>query len=343
MKYRLVLACCLLVWMASVGTGPALCAPATGSAVPDPSKTTVSLDLKATPLRQALATLFESTGFQHAVAPDVPNPPITMKVHEIPFPEALRSMLRSINASGIPVTYTREGDIYLIRLRRDESPSEPAVGFGPFGGAGFSPVGGATSVMEKLQIQFLHPEEVVDLLKQPRTPGIHSLQYLARDNSLLVRGEPQAIEALKSMVRLIDVAPRSLSLSAGISGPGLNGAPLAVRSMARTLVGDTVMIDEQAATGGIPARLKVTLKTQLTGDGQLQVTSDWDVSVPIAGGPRGPIRLVKRLSTTTLLRPGEPFSVAEVDLSGWGGKGVLRLWLQGQWGRRAVTVGKNRP
>ena len=90
MKYRFVLACCLLVWMASVGTGPALCAPAPGSAAPDPTKTTVSLDLKATPLRQALATLFESTGFQHAIAPDVPNPPITMKVREMPFQQAIQ-------------------------------------------------------------------------------------------------------------------------------------------------------------------------------------------------------------------------------------------------------------
>ena len=78
------------------------------------------------------------------------------------------------------------------------------------------------------------------------------------------------------------------------------------------------------------------------GDGQLQVASDWDVSVPVAGGPRGPIRLVKKLSTTTLLRPGEQLSVAEVDLSGWGGKGVLRLWLRGGWGRPGGPVGKNR-
>src|SRR5207248_78538 len=109
MRYRFVLACCLLVWTATAlppgpGSGTALCAPAPGSA-PDPTKTIVlRLDLKATPLRQALATLFESTGFQHAIAPDVPNPPITMKVHEMPFEQALRAMLRSANASGIPVT-----------------------------------------------------------------------------------------------------------------------------------------------------------------------------------------------------------------------------------------------
>jgi hypothetical protein len=346
MRYRFVLACCLLIGMApallpSLGAGPALCAPASRATAPDPAKTIVlRLDLKATPLRQALATLFESTGFQHAIAPDVPNPPITMKVHEMPFEQALRAMLRSANASGIPVTYTREGDIYLIRLRPPDPPAEPAVG------SGSGPFQAAAPVMEKLQIQFLRPQEAFDLLRQqPLPPGISGIMPYARDNSLVVRGEPQAIQELKSMVRLVDVAPRSLSISAGISGPGLNGTPLAIRSTARTLAGDAVTIDEQAATGGMPARLKVTLKTQLMGDGQLQVASDWDVSVPIAGGPRGPIRLIKRLSTTTLLRPGEQSSVAEVDLSGWGGKGVLRLWLRGEWrrGLLAMPEGQSQP
>jgi hypothetical protein len=331
MRYRFVLACCLLVGTAAAGWS-----------APDPTKTTASLDLKATPLRQALATLFESTGFQHAIAPDVPNPSITMKVHEMPFEQALRAMLRSANASGIPVTYTREGDIYLIRLRPPEPSSEPPSGSSPFLGVG-GISGGASPALEKLPLRFLRTQEAFDLLKQqPWPPGLSGIMPLPQDNSLVVRGEPQAIEALQNMVRLIDVAPRSLSMSAGISGPGPKGAPLALRSMVRTLVGEAVTIDEQAATGGIPAHMKVTLKTQLMGDGQLQVASDWDVSVPVAGGPRGPIRLVKRLSTTTLLRSGEQASVAEVDLSGWGGSGVLRLWLRGEWGRREVVAGKNR-
>ena len=66
--------------------------------------------------------------------------------------------------------------------------------------------------------------------------------------------------------------------------------------------------------------------------------------VPIAGGAKGPIRLVKRLSTTTQMRPGEQVPVAEVDLSGWGGKGVLRLWIRGQWGsagEATVRMGGN--
>jgi hypothetical protein len=105
-----------------------------------------------------------------------------------------------------------------------------------------------------------------------------------------------------------------------------------VRSTARTLVGDEVTIDEESVISGQPAHMKVTLRTQLLGTGELQVTSNWDVSVPVAGGAKGPVRLVKRLSTTTQIPAGQQVSVAEVDLAGWGGKGVLRLWIRGQWG-----------
>ena len=103
-------------------------------------------------------------------------------------------------------------------------------------------------------------------------------------------------------------------------------------------LGNDVTIDEQSVLGSHPAHLKVTLRTQLLGTGDLQVGSDWDVSVPVAGGPQGPIRLVKRLSTTTQLRMGEQVPVAEVDLSGWGGKGVLRLWIRGDAGGSAASV-----
>src|SRR5262249_8040301 len=166
MRYRFVLACCLLVWSATA------CWPAA-----DPSKTTVSLDLKGTPLRQALATLFESTGLQYAVTPDVPDLPITLKVHDMPFEQAIRAMLRLIPVSTYSlgdratqqgtiyrlqqgVTYRKEGDLYLFELRRDTPPQEP-VGqpfFPPTGGPYFSPTG-ASLAWEKIPVNFLRSNE----------------------------------------------------------------------------------------------------------------------------------------------------------------------------------------
>jgi hypothetical protein len=326
MKYRFALACCLLVWSA------AACWSA-----PDPSKTTVSLDLKQTPLHQALNTLFESSGFQYSIAAEVPDPPITLKVHDMPFEQALRAIMRLgttttlIQGAGVvqrPVTYTKEGDLYQIGLRRDSPPPNLAELVGGVGGQGRE----ASLEWAKIPVNFLRSHEAVAYLTQQAPQGIVSIQPLIRDNSLVVRGEHDAIQNLKQLLEFADVPALPLSVSAGISGPGLNGTPLAIRSMARSLIGNDVTIDEQATTSGQPAHMKVTLRTQLLGTGDLQITSDWDVSVPIAGGSRGPIRLVKRLSTTTRIPSGQQVSVAEVDLSGWGGKGVLRLWLRGEWG-----------
>src|SRR5207302_5984258 len=92
MRYRFVLACCLLGWSAAAGAPPSPAAPAPGAAAAPP-KATVSLDFKQTPLRQALATFFNELGIQYVIAPDVPDLPITMKVQDMPFAAALRTML----------------------------------------------------------------------------------------------------------------------------------------------------------------------------------------------------------------------------------------------------------
>jgi type II/III secretion system protein len=350
MKYRFLPVCCLLVGTAAGGAYPSAAPPVPGAKAA-PSQTAVSLDLKQTPLNQALDILFSQLGLQYTIEAGTYDPPITMKVRDIPFEEALRAMLRLVNVQGtVPVTYRKEGVVYEIGMRRPEPATGPPAGGGGFPGVGSPgggfPGGGFPSSQrevpaEKLPINFLRPSDAVSYLNQQPVPGIASIQPLPRDNSVIVRGDPDAIQDLKRLLQLADVPPRPLTLTAGISGPGVNGTPLAIRSAARTLVGDDVTIDEQSVLGGQPAHLKVTLRTQLLGTGDLQITSDWDVSVPVAGGPRGPIRLVKRLSTTTEIRPGEQVPVAEADLSGWGGKGVLRLWIRGDWGERGVIGGRS--
>jgi hypothetical protein len=346
-KYGFLLACCLLVWTA----GPGWSAPA-----PPPPNATVSLDLKQTPLHQALDLLFDQLKLQYSIAADVPDAPITLKVRDMPFPEALRAILRLGRVSAGPpghipdvVTYRKEGDLYQIGMRPPDLSEMPGGGFGGFGGGGLGGgpagpggLGGAPPsppVVEKIPVNYLQPDEAAGYLSRQGVQNISSIQALTHDNALLVRGDPDSIQELKRLLQLADVPSRPITLSAGISGPGINGAPIAIRSSARSLVGDTVFLAEQAATAGQPAHMKVSLRTQLLGDGNLQVWNDWDVSVPIAGGAKGPIRLVKRLTTTTQIRPGEQVPVAEVDLAGWGGKGVLRLWIRGQWSNAGIGSG----
>jgi hypothetical protein len=366
-KYRFILACWLLVW----STAAAWSAPAA-------SRTTVSLDFRKTPLSQALGILFQQIDAQYSLGSDVVDSiPISLRVKDMPFETALRTVLRLANEYGqgtavnFPqVTYTKTGDMYHVHARRPTSPpgsggGQPAgisggVGFGGggigggfegggtggFGGGGLGGAGGGgpffggfegglnpgTAQVEKVTLGFLRPNDAITYLSQQPLTGIVSMQPLARENALIVRGDPDGIQSLKQTLKLADVPARPLSVNAGISGPGINGTQLAVRSTARTLVGDELVIDEQSVISGQPAHMKVTLRTQLLGTGELQVTSNWDVMVPVAGGAKGPIRLVKRLSTTTQIAAGQQVPVAEVDLAGWGGKGILRLWLQGQWG-----------
>lgn len=335
MKYRFILACWLLVWT----TAAAWSAPAA-------SKTTVSLDFRKTPLVQALGIMFQQIDAQYSIGSGVLDSiPISLRVKDMPFETALRTVLRLANESGRGIanypeaTYTKTGDMYHIHARRPTG-SPPGGGEQPtggFGGGGLGGFGGEARMVEvqaeKVPLNFIRPTEAMEYLERQLVPaGIVSMQPLARDNALIVRGDPDAIQNLKRLLQLADVPARPLSVTAGISGPGLNGTQLAVRSTARTLVGDEVVIDEQSLLSGQPAHMKVTLRTQLLGTGELQVTSNWDVSVPVAGGPKGPVRLVKRLSTTTQMAAGQQVPVAEVDLAGWGGKGILRLWLRGQWG-----------
>jgi hypothetical protein len=279
----------------------------------------------------------------------------------MPFDEALRAMLRLsttnelIQGAGVvhrEVTYNKEGDLYQIHLRRDEPSPQPFPGGGIGGYAEGAPryFGGPppppAPVEEKVPVNYLRIEDALSYLSQESVSGV-IYAALPHENALLVRGDPALVQNFKHLLQLADVPRRPLQVSVGISGPGFNGAPLAIRSSARSLVGDGVTIDEQAMIGGQPAHLKVTLRPQLQGDGNLQTASDWDVSVPVAGGPKGPVRLVKRLSTTTLLAPGRQVPVAEVDLAGWGGKGVLRLWIEGDWGdhllQRSASAAGARP
>jgi hypothetical protein len=57
--------------------------------------------------------LFEGSGLQYAVDPTVPNYPITLDIRDVPFSTALRTLLRL--APGI--TFSKEGDVYIIRPR----------------------------------------------------------------------------------------------------------------------------------------------------------------------------------------------------------------------------------
>lgn len=96
--------------------------PATGAAPPPvTADTKITLDLRDVPFRTALEALFEKTGLQYAVEPQVPNPPVRLTIRDIDFTTALRTVTRLGGA-----TYRKEGPIYVVGLRQAPPPQPVA-------------------------------------------------------------------------------------------------------------------------------------------------------------------------------------------------------------------------
>jgi hypothetical protein len=275
-----------------------------------PEERRVTLNLRDIPLRSAIELLFQGTGYQFAVAPGVPNPLITLNLKDLPFKQALRTFIRLASPQVPGLTFTEDNNIYVIRT------TESVV-----------PAGGVR--LEKIPVSFLRVEDLVARLNSQLLPrDVEAIEPQPADNSLIVRAPETVIGQLRTLVRLLDIPPHQLVLRASVQGPGSNGRPLNFQATARTMNGGDVTLDEQTQVGAQVARMKVKLAPFVQGDGNIRVESDWDISVPVAGGARGPIRLVKRLNTTTTLVPGQGASVSEVDLSPWGSSGTVRLWLR---------------
>jgi hypothetical protein len=117
-----------LAALLALGPTMACAAPAAPAPTPPrpqaaaPTAANVTLSLRDAPLRTALQTLFEGSGLQYAVDPTVPNYPITLDIRDVPFGTALRTLLRL--APGI--TYSKEGEVYIIRPRPQQVPTETA-------------------------------------------------------------------------------------------------------------------------------------------------------------------------------------------------------------------------
>jgi hypothetical protein len=98
-------------------------APDNGLLVPAERK--ITLSLRGVPLRAAVERLFEGTGEQFAINPDVQNVPITLELNGIGLHAALRLVLRQAAEKQPGLTFSKDGSIFLVKVRRD-SPA-PAV------------------------------------------------------------------------------------------------------------------------------------------------------------------------------------------------------------------------
>jgi len=275
-----------------------------------PVEQKISVNLQAVPLRQAIDELFKSAGRQYTVGPEVQSIPISLSLREATFDLALRLLIRQAAVTQPGLAFTKDGETYRIRLTAPETPA-------------------ATLQTVKLSLQFL---DVVALEKRlpilPVPDGISKILPLPAANAFLVNGTEEAIQGLTQLFRLMDVPSRSLTIHIGVTGPGVGGRPLALGSMARTLNATEVVLEDETTALGEMARIRVQVRPVVQGDGTVLAHSEWDISVPVAGGSKGPIRLVKRLTTSARLQAGRGITVGEVELAPFGGRGTVRLWLR---------------
>jgi hypothetical protein len=87
----------------------------------------VQLDLREIPLRDAVSLLFRGSGLQYSIDPNIPNVPITLNIRDVSLPAALRLIIRQA-ATTIPgLTQTKDGEVYVIRIRQQSATPPPPV------------------------------------------------------------------------------------------------------------------------------------------------------------------------------------------------------------------------
>lgn len=88
---------------------------------------TITLQLTAVPLREAIRRLFAITGEQFSINPDVPNVPVTLILSEVSSMAALRLILRAAALQAPGLTFSKDGDIAVVKVRHEKSGRTPAL------------------------------------------------------------------------------------------------------------------------------------------------------------------------------------------------------------------------
>ena len=97
-------------------------APARAQAPTDPDKK-VTLNLKDVPLRNAIDLLFQGSGLQYAVDPNVPSIPVNLNIKDVGLQQALRIIIRQAAVAVPGLTFARDGDVFTVRIRPPNVPS----------------------------------------------------------------------------------------------------------------------------------------------------------------------------------------------------------------------------
>src|SRR3569623_1561177 len=87
----------------------------------------VTLNLKDVPLRSAIDALFQGTGLQYSVDPNVLNVPVTLNIRDIGLQAALRLLVRQAATAQPGLTFSKDGDIFVVKIRTEHPLPPPTT------------------------------------------------------------------------------------------------------------------------------------------------------------------------------------------------------------------------
>lgn len=278
----------------------------------------ITIDLRNAPLRSALEQIFATARQQYILDPQVDGL-VTMKIENQPLPMAVSLLLR---ASGKPLTYRQAQGVYIVEPRWQPAPSPPRV---RPGNPAVSP--GVRGVV--LAIRNLPAADLLRQLTPIRPEGIDHLLVQPGTNSLVAfAGTPEDIDKLRERIALLDVASHTVLLKAEIVRVDeKNVRTVLFSTTVQGRSGNVSTVTDRAnGTSAATSDVKILL-TPTALDGRVDITSTWDLSLPLAGTKGGTVRLEKSISTTTQLKPGVLTLVGETKRNQNGLKDQVLLYL----------------
>lgn len=294
---------------------PASNQPPAKSAGNDTALPTLTLDVANVELRTVLKLVFDYARAEYSVDTDVPDVKVNLRVKDQSLETVLGIILQQGKSQGKRLTYAKEGSIYRIRVVPESV--EP-------------------SVLRSIPIQNVQAETLISQI-QTLVPDALFLTNKTT-NSLLIRGTEDTIMQAVNIIRVLDVVPKAFILKAEVvmvladKGKGKNTL---LSTILRSQAGQEAEGEDKISSSpSQSSRLLLNAKAMPMGDGTYEVTTRWNVVLPLHASQveanskkESLIQLEKRVTNTTRVKPGQTNVIGGVILSQYNLKGEILFFL----------------
>ena len=282
----------------------------------------VSLTADRADIRATLKQLFTANGLNYTLDEAVSGT-VTTTLKDVPFSTALHTVLRTAKTET-PLTYYVENNIYSIRPRGAEAVED------------------ARQLTTKLNITQASAEQIVKQLKQmPTYRESASLSYQANsvDNSIIIISTEDQLEALRMVLRMLDVQPKHISVKAELvlvaegntakARRRVLWAPMVMGVNGQEMVIKTEVRNADLATWSAGMN-SLKVKARVNGDNTITLDADWVADLTLhVDGQQEPIRISHTASGALSARSGETVVLtgAVIQLGGKAPDAELLLFL----------------